>query len=1233
MPVSQNLFATPPATADEEERRLISNALENRNFLLRTFHSSDDVLQLSSTVIPGSRFDDANQAGKLLLNNVRKHPQFIQLIEQLDIDDPHWTMVRDNGEVYEACETIENTGIYIKLIVITDQLFEIESLRTDMELLSRTAELTGGIVSSSNLIPLRNWLTFQQLDKPQTHEELENLIDCLAFTFPAPPKYGNYWGYCDETQDVQLIVEPSQYPAIMQAVKTLMAEQNRHNEPVINYLTDVVLQTWSGALVMDDPRRAWELLMETPEARSLARACFDALEIPDTEPEQALTQVTCSRLLLAGVVLDLEMGSDERIETHRDLRYNPQHVHENPSEARARLEQQFIQINAATPFAAHLATELVLAGQSPEFLIGVPPTFVIGSPGWVMLRKAVLLSERLAPGLSLTLTYQQLMKLAALAPLSDEQKALHQLLSLQCVMDWAKLNELTPSDDQDLSVEQIATAAMTHYSAYAKELDNALSAIAATPVSRRKLARQTLLDADIERPDEVFQSPLNGGARFADSVINIYLSDQRPRRELFSTVDARNLHDVHPGLLDLEPINDLYGKELKLQHEQFKSGTSTMIRLAFSQLDMSDREALTLGQSTLYLVRGNRNIPDHTADDFSPHGMVIMSRHKSKIRCFELFPLQGICRRSDRLAEVFATASAFNEHTGEFDDATNGDTGNFPRLTYLENIVTEHAAYFQGKPSREREDPDINQILPRKHWQLDEYGDIREFGMLLDRLGEFAASDEPALWYTSSMTSFYSDRLKTIADFIAKNNPPITYDEYYKIGYDATDYEVRQETYKRIANMILNIFIPFKGCIEQLSSKDPDERSGAAFTCVMDVLAVAFVFIGAAGALAKAVASSTRLLSLGRVAASTLVAIFNPLDGVPQLVRGAGKLIGKSVLKLSHYGQSVSMVGARQLQRLTGTGTGSYDLVKALSKTGAAAEIRMTLPTVAHGRALLLDDSLDTAQQIVTRLTDKNIPLPKGAATAELEHLFNNAVSETTRKLQNAQELEALIGKAAVDDLLKTVMTKNGIDLAGARSAGNGDYSSLLGTVTEFEVRKVKYMKAHQQNLLHQDLGKAPYNGVLPDSSYNPERFTDDAQRAGAWIVHASNSPGNDLDSIATVLREYAVNNKNLTDAALIRELHVRIAPATSDVVRVGINDKKYASSISGFAVMQDHLKTLDTAHEHFSKQLLGAVVGFHGFGDGNGRTGRALYAISELRRNRFNALSKESFSALHGLD
>ncbi|WP_226501711.1 hypothetical protein [Pseudomonas sp. MWU16-30322] len=1230
MDITRNLFSAAPASADEQERLNIAKALENRHFLLQNSSTSDDALQLVTEVIAGSDFDHAHHAGKLLLRTVIHHPEFVSFTDKLSIDKNHWFMVLSNGEVYVAHEETGSTGTYIHYSIITDQLYEVEALRADVELLANGARRTGGIISSSNKIPLRNWLIFQDIDRPEDEAAIANLIDCLKFTLPPAPKFGNYWGISEEADDAALIVEPEQYPLILQQVRKRMAHAGRHAEPLINYLTDALLVKKSGALVMEDPRLAWEHLLETREAREFAQTCLEALHGPDPAP--AMTEITRSRLLLAAVVLDLDMGSEERVATHRGLRYAPLHVHETSAQARARLKQQFEQINRADPFAAHLAVELVLAGQSPEFLVLTPQTLLIGSPGWVLLRKAVLLTERIAPGLSLTLSYAKLIKFAALAPLSDAQRTVHQLLNLQCVMDWAAINEMLPDENAALTPEGVATAAMNHYSAYAKELEDALHAITAAPVSRRKLARQTLLDAGIANQGEMFASPHNKGGLIRDTVINLYLANQLHRKNLTSKSSKRNLHDVHPGLADLAPVNGLYAEQLKPQHERFKAGISTMIRLAFSNLSLSERQALTQGASTVYLVRGNRNIPGHSADHFSPHGVVILCRHKSKHHCFELFPLQGLCRTSERLAEAYFKASAFNEDTGSFDEATNEETGVFPRLTYLENIVSEHKAYFEGATPRPTEQADINRLLPRHHWQLEEYAQIREFGMLLDRLGEFTEHNEPSAWHVSPMDSFRSARLKDMADFIAQKNPAITYDEYYRMGYDQTEYEEQQEEYERVANIILNIFIPFRGCIQQLTSDDPDQRSGAAFSCVIDALAVAFVFIGAAGALAKAAASSTRLLSLSRVAGNVLVSLFNPLDGVPQLLVGTGKLLGKSALKLTHYGNTVSRISARQLRRLTSTSSGSYDLVKALGKSGAAAEIRMTLPTVAHGRALFQDDSIETASQVLKRLLDQNTALPKGASYAELDQLYKNALVSTTRKLQKTQELEALIGQTALDDLLTTFMTKNGHEYSAARSAGS-EYSDLLESFSELEARKVIYMKNHQQNVLKQDLGAAPYNGVVPESRYNPKGFTDNAQRAGAWIVHASNSPGNDLDSIVAILREYADSNKPLTDPDLIRQLHVSIAPATADIIRVGTHPTKYGSNISGFSLMQDHLKLLDPAHEYFGKQMFATVAGFHVFGDGNGRTGRALYAIHELRHNRFSPLSKESISALHGLD
>ncbi|WP_445177964.1 hypothetical protein [Pseudomonas sp. McL0111] len=1230
MDITRNLFATAPASADETERLNIAAALENRNFLLQTFRVDEDFMLLATEVISESRFDSEHLAGKLSLRSLTKHPDFINLTDDLKLPADHFIMVLSNGEIYATSEKIGSTGIYIHYTIITDDVYEIESLRADIELLSATAWRTGGIISSSTIIPLRNWLAFQEIDTPQDQTDIANLIDHLNFNMPTAPKFGNYWGISDDTQDIALIIEPEQYPVILQEVRKLMADSGRHSEPLINYLTDVLLEKWSGALVQEDPRLAWEHLMQTQEAQRFAQTCFDALHTHDSG--KTITEITRSRLLLAAVVLDLDVGSQERIETHREERYASRHVHETSAQTRVRLKRHFEQINFATPFAALFAVHLVLAGQSPEFLVVTPPTLLISSPGWVMLRKAVLLTERIAPGLSLRLSYDQVMKFAALAPLSDSQRALHQLLNLQCVMDWARINELTPRTDSVLSEEQVATTAMNDYSTYANELEGALKSITAAPASRRKLARQTLFDAGIDNHREVFSSPHNKGGLISDTVINFYLANQLHRKNLTSKSSKRNLYDVHPGLASLAPVNELYAEKLKPQHENFKSGISTMIRLAFSNLPMSDREALTQGASTLYLVRGNRNIPDHSADHFSPHGVVILCRHKSKNHCFELFPLQGLCRKSERLAEAYAEASAFNENSGSFEGTTNAETGNFPRLTYLENIVTEHEAYFKGAVPRQSEQADINTLLPRHHWELEDHAHIREFGMLLDRLGEFAEYDQASAWYTSPMQSYQSPRLKSIADFIAQKNPPITYGEYYRMGYDQTEYEEKQEEYERIANIILNIFIPFRDCIQQLTSDDPDQRSGAAFSCIIDTLAVAFVFIGAAGALAKVVASSTKLLSLGRVAGSILLSIFNPIDGLPQLVVGAGKLAGKGALKLSQYGSSISKAGARQLRRLTSTSSGSYDLVKALGKTGAAAEIRMTLPTVAHARALFKDDALETVEQIVTRLSQDVISLPKGSNATELEHLFNTATREATQSSKGFQQLESLIGHAAANDVLVTFTKSKGPRFNGKKFTTNArDYSETLEVMANIESKKIIYLKNHQQKVLNLDLGKPPYTDVMPESAFNPQGFTDHAQRAGAWMVKGSTSD-NELEHMVAILREYTGNNKSLTDAAVVKEIHSRLVPQLAGTVREAGAPTKYGSSVSGFALLEQHLKTLDTAHEHFDKHLLAAIAGFQAFGDGNGRTASAVYAISQMRNSRFTPMPKHVFMSLSDL-
>jgi hypothetical protein len=175
-------------------------------------------------------------------------------------------------------------------------------------------------------------------------------------------------------------------------------------------------------------------------------------------------------------------------------------------------------------------------------------------------------------------------------------------------------------------------------------------------------------------------------------------------------------------------------------------------------------------------------------------------------------------------------------------------------------------------------------------------------------------------------------------------------------------------------------------------------------------------------------------------------------------------------------------------------------------------------------------------------------------------------------------------------------------------------------------------MTGYQQNVLKTNLDKAPYTDVMPEAAFNLQGHTEHSKRAAAWMLNGSSSKGNDFDNILAVLREYTGNNKSLTDPAVITEVHRRLVPSASGVIRNAGAPTQYGSSVTGFALLEQHLKTLDTTHQHFDKHLLAAIVGFQGFGDGNGRTASAMYAISQLRNNSFTPMTPAAFRVLNGI-
>ncbi|MBV4457950.1 hypothetical protein KVG96_08335 [Pseudomonas sp. COR58] len=1163
--------------------------------------------ELDFFIHTGSRFDIAQHSARQLLRRTIAQQTSKVPTSTQNPDNDSWIMVNDLAEVQRAVE-VRTLGISLSQRHLDH--FSSADQDEDIDLIAQAAALAGGVISSSNVVPLVNWLKFHQLNVPKTVDDIKNLIALLTLELPPPPPHGNYWGDTHQASEPELFIDEDQHSILHQHTSGLTKVNNTSaREPLISYLSRALYVKKTSTFLREYPRESWPLLLELPSIKQIAQSYIEELGLQTSSSETNLPVELCSRVLVSAIIKDFDLGThDKNSAFRRTLLYARSNVQANVYQVREGIKDWLSYVDED---AVPLAIELILAGLAPEFLVDAPVSVTIGSLEWVMLRKSVMLAENIAPGLSRNLSYKKLMELGAIAPASPQQQILHEWVTLQSIKDWATVNDL--EDDAHSDTEQdILKNAVTQYSAHINTLEEAQNAIGAQPVNRRLLATNELALYKLDPKEKLFAwVPLNSYT--SEPLIDLYLANVLKEKR-YDRTQGTSIFEENPDLLTLPPINDLYAERTKAHTERYRAGIATMLCLAMSCLPKDDRIALERGKIGLYYVRKNLSInfdggADLRKNQIAGFGVVILCRHDKQIRCFEVFPHQGLCRANPALAEAYVKGYVLDERGSWFTTGPNGNNDGFKVLTHMRTADFDTRAYFAGGS------PDGPLVY-----------DITNMGM--ERFAVLDYNDGPQRFSASPMSSFRSARFEQISRLIAEHRSPLTYDHFYAIGYDKTDIEERDEAFDKTIDTILNIVIPFKGCIEDATSSDPDRRSGALFSCIMDVTAVVTVFAGGAGLFTKALASSSRLLNLSKVVARSLLSLLNPLDGVPQLIHGGAKLVGKTALKLSHLGKAMTRTGADQLRLFTG-GSGTYDLIKALDKTGSAARIRMTLGTVAHGRALFRDETLETAGHVLKRLGDKALP-PDGIPLAELDHLFEKALIEASAQLQPAQALEALIGKQPLQELLGGIKSTYFKHYETAQETTNV-VESMEALVT-IDVKNINALNEHHRALLTSEgLSDAKYHQVYEEGRFNPTGLTDDADRATAWILNASNSKGNEFATLKALLREYSGNGLVLNDPAVVRELHKRLVP-TVPALRTPNLETGYPSSISGSIMLDQHLPKLDAGHEHLGKQLYGAVTGFHAFTDGNGRTARALYAVHELRANRFRPLAPASEGALSGL-
>lgn len=163
---------------------------------------------------------------------------------------------------------------------------------------------------------------------------------------------------------------------------------------------------------------------------------------------------------------------------------------------------------------------------------------------------------------------------------------------------------------------------------------------------------------------------------------------------------------------------------------------------------------------------------------------------------------------------------------------------------------------------------------------------------------------------------------------------------------------------------------------------------------------------------------------------------------------------------------------------------------------------------------------------------------------------------------------------------------------------------------------------------------------LMDPAEYGVAEGDSEAVRASKWINNASNTTRGDpaeIEAVAAILEE-AVATTDLRSLDHLAALNrVLVNDATARRYRpISLAGGNLASSTGGYELLYVMLGNISNKESgrNLGAYLYGAIVRCHGFADGNGRTGRAAYAISLLKAGRdFEAPTLAAENQLHGLD
>ncbi|MHC8372299.1 hypothetical protein ACYZT2_16180 [Pseudomonas sp. MDT1-85] len=947
------IYQSSVTAIKEQQLRSESDATE-RELVLRELKSALDKYSGGQSINwygyelelqVGSSLSEVYVPGSVLFNDLLRTSPVSSAIVQSGIRD-HDGLIRitHSGKL----EVYGDSG-WIDLVAAGYFQYS-ESTRYSLAVLTDIAKEAGGFIWLDNNVTLDQWLKFHDLKAPENATQTKNLIGYFEFD-PAVDELGNYWGQLD-TDDLLLVaLSAEQCAAIRQVTAQSLSPGNK-------LLDTLYRKTKGGAVTQDNTAERIVELVNHSFSQAFAKKYLEKLDWFGAKPEQVVAAQDIGQLLITAILLDLEpsIGSTQRRKSVGGFGlYAPSNV-ERPSSVVLEELQAFLRAKQSVDFAlAPLATHLLLAGIAPEFLVkGIPSSLTMGSVGWVSFCHGVALVETVRKGAARVMTYAQIMAYAELEPLSEAQARLRDLAMIDPVVDWALLNGIVTTMELTQAEMQTTERAITAFQGYTENFTQVARALP----DRRNIAREALEDAaplcDFLEEKTLHQRPGLYASPTAMSMVDLHMSgdlvggewDRRgvfPDKHISNTPNlhaavtgykvpnqhdpsAVSIHEEFQRLRRLRPNNNEFHRQLRDYLVNLNSSLVANVRLALSNMFPDDLEAFLKGKVTFFTVRSSaletsssrlggpltfeRDYETQQGKDAAKgrFGIVMCVSHGSTVTCYELFTLRGELRKNNALGALITQNGKFNAPARmDF----NGDLKAQSLPMPLEALRISFGEYALG-------------VL------ADTYADT---GLaIIEKMGELPAAAEPTKVERSIYKNFSNPQLVRMAEFIVNNHPIITLEELEQVATVPTELERERAKGEKIATYFVDLVVPFKKCIEDISSAEANRVVDGIYGCVMDAIALGGAFVGAgAKALsisAKAISVASKAARLTKLAFATSISLFNPVDGVPTALFGAGKLIHKGALRFNR--QAIELLGQAksQLGNLHGSHK-SYDLIRA----------------------------------------------------------------------------------------------------------------------------------------------------------------------------------------------------------------------------------------------------------------------------------------------------------------